>query len=125
MSLLAYFLDKLRAVEDGDGSLLDHSLIMYGSGICNGQTHSHSNLPTLLAGGGGGRVTGGRHIACAKDTPLANLQLRILEKVDVKLEEFGEQHGHAYGSLEQPTLFNQGGAGRVNRRVPLECGHGP
>ena len=93
MSLLAYFLDKLRAVEDGDGSLLDHSLIMYGSGICNGQTHSHSNLPTLLAGGGGGRVTGGRHIACAKDTPLANLQLRILEKVDVKMDEFGDSAG--------------------------------
>ena len=93
VSLLAYFLDKLRAVEDGDGSLLDHSLIMYGSGICNGQTHSHSNLPTLLAGGCSGRVTGGRHIACAKDTPLANLQLRMLEKVDVKMDEFGDSTG--------------------------------
>ena len=90
VTLLAYYLDKLRSTPDGDGSLLDHSLIMYGSCIKNGQTHSHTNLPTLLAGGLGGRIKGGRHIVCAKDTPLANMQLRVLEKVDVKMESFAD-----------------------------------
>jgi uncharacterized protein DUF1552 len=90
VQLLAYYLDKLRSTPDGDGSLLDHSLIMYGSCIKNGQTHSHTNLPTLLAGGCGGRIKGGRHIVCAKDTPLTNMQLRVLEKVDVRMEKFAD-----------------------------------
>ena len=93
VSLFGYFLDKLKAVEDGDGSLLDHMLIMYGSCMCDGQIHSHSKLPTLLAGGCGGRVKGGRHLVCAEDTPLTNLQLRLLEKVDVRLERFGDSTG--------------------------------
>jgi hypothetical protein len=83
-------LDKLRRTSDGEGSLLDHSMIMYGSCIKNGQTHSHTNLPTVLAGGLGGRVKGGRHVVCAKDTPLTNLQLRLLEKVDVRMDRFAD-----------------------------------
>jgi hypothetical protein len=90
VQLLAYHLDKLRRTSDGEGSLLDHSMIMYGSCIKNGQTHSHTNLPTVLAGGLGGRVKGGRHVVCAKDTPLTNLQLRLLEKVDVRMDRFAD-----------------------------------
>ncbi len=93
VSLFGYYLEKLSAVEDGDGSLLDHMLILYGSCMCDGQIHSHSKLPTLVAGGGGGRVRGGRHIVCAEDTPLTNLQLSLLEKVDVELDRFGDSTG--------------------------------
>ena len=92
-TLLGYYLDRLSAVEDGDGSLLDHALILYGSCMCDGQIHSHSKLPTLVAGRGNGRVRGGRHIVCAEDTPLANLQLSLLEKVDVQLDRFGDSTG--------------------------------
>ena len=93
VTLLGYYLDRLSAVEDGDGSLLDHALILYGSCMCDGQIHSHSRLPTLVAGRGGGRVRGGRHIVCAEDTPLTNLQLSLLEKVDVQLDRFGDSTG--------------------------------
>ena len=93
VALLGYYLDRLSAVEDGDGSLLDHMLILYGSCMCDGQIHSHSKLPTLVVGSGGGRVRGGRHIVCAEDTPLANLQLSLLEKVDVQLDQFGDSTG--------------------------------
>ena len=93
VTLLGYYLERLSAVEDGDGSLLDHALILYGSCMCDGQIHSHSRLPTLVAGSGGGRVRGGRHIVCAEDTPLTNLQLSLLEKVDVQLDRFGDSTG--------------------------------
>ena len=93
VTLLGYYLERLSAVEDGDGSLLDHLLILYGSCMCDGQIHSHSRLPTLVAGGGAGRVRGGRHIVCAEDTPLTNLQLSLLEKVDVRLDRFGDSTG--------------------------------
>ena len=91
--LLGYFLDRLRATPDGDGSLLDHSLIMYGGALSNGHIHSHRNLPTLIAGGGNGQIKGGRHIICSKDTPLTNLQLRLLEKVGVRMDTFGDSTG--------------------------------
>jgi hypothetical protein len=93
VSLLAYFLDKMNQVQEADGSLLDHSMIMFGSCMSNGQIHSHRNLPTLIAGGGSGQIRGGRHIVCAKDTPLTNLQLRLLEKVGVNLDKFGDSTG--------------------------------
>jgi hypothetical protein len=91
--LLSYFLDKMQAAEDGDGSLLDHSLIMYGGCMSDSQVHSHYNLPTMIVGGGHGRVKGGRHVVCAENTPLTNLQLRLLEKVDVNLDMFGDSTG--------------------------------
>jgi len=93
VSLLAYFFEKMAAIVEGDGSLLDHSMIMFGSCMSNGQIHSHRDLPTLIAGGGNGRLKGGRHIVCAKDTPLTNLQLRLLEKIDVNLDTFGDSTG--------------------------------
>ena len=90
VSLFGYYLDKLQATNDGDGSLLDNSLIMYGGCMSDSQVHSHWNLPTLVAGGGGGNVKGGRHIVCPENTPLTNLQLRLLEKVDVNMDKFGD-----------------------------------
>jgi hypothetical protein len=93
VSLFAYFLGKLQGTRDGDGTLLDNLLIMYGSCMSNGQVHSHTNLPTLLAGGAGGRLKGGRHVVATKDTPLTNLQLRLMEKVDVRLDKFGDSTG--------------------------------
>ena len=87
VSLFAEFLEKLRATPDGDGSLLDHVVIVYGSGMSNGNTHDPLNLPLLLAGGGGGQVRGGRNIRFAKDTPLANLHLTVLDKLDVHHNE--------------------------------------
>jgi hypothetical protein len=93
VTLLRYFLEKLQETRDGDGSLLDHSLIMYGGGMSDSQIHSHHDLPTLIAGGGNGRVRGGRHIVCPVDTPLANLELALLDKVDIHLDEFGDHTG--------------------------------
>jgi hypothetical protein len=87
---VAYFLGKLAATPDGDGSLLDHSMIVYGSGMSNPNQHDHNPLPTLLAGGGSGRVQGGRHIRAADDTPFANLLLTVLNKLDVPVDSFGD-----------------------------------
>ena len=78
VQLLAYFLEKLQAAQDGDGSLLDHSLIMYGGGMGDGNLHRHSDLPCLLAGSLGGKFKTGQHLAYKVDTPMANLLLTIL-----------------------------------------------
>ena len=93
VGLLAYYLEKLAATADGNGSLLDHSLIMYGSGMSNGNAHSSRNVPTLVVGGAAGQMKGGRHIVCEKETPLANVQLSILDKVGVHLDSFGDSTG--------------------------------
>lgn len=79
--LLAYFLEKLRSTPDGDGSLLDHSIIMYGSGLSDGNMHTHDNLPILIAGGGSGQIKGGRHIRYPERTPMRNLYGTILGMV--------------------------------------------
>src|SRR5262249_58461263 len=73
LSLFGDFVEKLRATPDGDGSLLDHSLVMYGSGMGNGDKHDQARIPIMLAGAAGGRLKGGRHIAHPDPTPLANL----------------------------------------------------
>ena len=93
VQLLAYFLDMLRQTPDGDGNLLDHSMIVYGGGIGNGNLHEHTNLPCLVAGGGGGRLKGGRHRAYAEDTPYANLLLSVLDKAGVPVETLGDSTG--------------------------------
>ena len=93
IQLLAYFLDTLRRTPDGDGNLLDHSMIVYGGGIGNGNLHEHTNLPCLVAGGGGGRLKGGRHRAYAEDTPYANLLLSVLDKAGVPAETLGDSTG--------------------------------
>jgi uncharacterized protein DUF1552 len=93
MQMFASFLEKLKATPDGDGTLLDHSIILYGSGLSNPDDHNHHDLPILLAGGGAGHVTGGRHVKCPLDTPLANLHLTVLDKMGVPLDRLGDSTG--------------------------------
>ena len=102
VSLLAHFLGKLRDTPDGDGTLLDHSMIVYGGGIGNGNLHEHTNLPCLVAGGGRGRLQSGRHLAYAEDTPMANLLLSVLDKAGVPAEDLGD----STGLLNTGTLAN-------------------
>ncbi len=92
--LLAYFLGKLDALEEGDGTLLDHALVMYASSLSVPTSHSQRNLPVLLAGGAAGRVPGGRHLVFPGDrTPLTNLYLTMLDKVGVPTERLGDSTG--------------------------------
>ncbi len=93
MSLFAYFLDKLRSTADGDGTLLDHSMILYGGGMSNSNVHSHVNMPELLVGGAAGRLKGGRHLVYPDHTPMANLLVSILDKMNVKAESIGDSTG--------------------------------
>lgn len=90
VSLFAYYLQKLKETPDGDGSLLDHSMILYGSGMGNPDVHDHVNLPIVVAGGGAGQMKGGQHIRYADPAPLANLHLTLLEKVGVKMDTFAD-----------------------------------
>ena len=91
--LFSYFVERLRATTDGEGSLLDHSLILFGSGMGNPDIHDHSNLPIVVAGGGSGAVKGGRHIRYAQPTPLANLHMTLLDKAGVRVERFADSSG--------------------------------
>lgn len=93
VSLFAYLLERLKSVPDGDGSLLDHSMYLYGSGMGDPNLHDHINLPILVAGGGAGELKGGRHIRYADRTPLANLHLTLLEKAGVRMETFADSRG--------------------------------
>lgn len=93
VSLFAEFIEKLKNTKDGNGSLLDHSLYLYGSGMGNPNVHDHTNLPTIVAGGGAGKMRGGRHIRYDNPTPLANLHLSLLNKAGVPLEKFADSNG--------------------------------
>src|SRR6187399_3002138 len=93
VSLFAEFLGKLKATPEGNGTLLDHSLYVYGSGIGNPNIHDHTNLPILVAGGAAGGMKGGRHIKFTKPTPLANLHLTLLDKAGVRLDKFADSNG--------------------------------
>jgi len=93
VTLFAAYLEKLRATPDGDGSLLDHTILLYGSGISNSDRHTHGPLPTLLLGGGAGTIKGGRHLVYPDDTPLTNLQLTLLNKLGVPVEKIGDSTG--------------------------------
>lgn len=91
--LFAAYLAKLRATPDGDGTLLDNVTILYGAGISNSNRHSGDNLPLLLAGGGGGRINGGRHLKYADAPPMANLLVTLMDKMDVPVERIGGSTG--------------------------------
>ena len=104
ISLFAYFLDKLKSTRDGNGTLLDHSMYLYGSGMGNPDVHDHVNLPILVAGGGAGKLQGGRHIKYAQPTPLANLHLTLLEKMGVKLDTFGDSNGKVKELLDPLSI---------------------
>lgn len=90
---LAYFLDSLASIREGQASLLDNSLIVYGSGISDGDRHNHNELPILLAGGGGGRLKGGQHIRFEDDTPLCNLYVWMLNQYGIRTDSFGDSSG--------------------------------
>ena len=92
-SLMAYFFDKLRATPDGDGNLLDHSMIMYGSSMSNPNEHNHFPLPLLVAGGGAGQLKGGRHLKFPERTPIANLLLAVLDKSGIHMDTLGDSTG--------------------------------
>jgi hypothetical protein len=89
VSLFAYLLGKLKATPDGDGTLLDHSVYLIGSGMGNPHIHDHTNLPAVVAGGRGG----GRHLKYADPVPLANVHLTLLERTGVHVEKFGDSTG--------------------------------
>jgi hypothetical protein len=92
--LFAYFLDKMKAVKEGNGTLLDHSLVLYGSNLSVPTSHSQRDLPIIVAGGAAGRVAGGRSITLPGDeTPLTNLYLTMLDKVGVPTEKLGDSTG--------------------------------
>ena len=93
VSLFAQFLEKLKATPDGEGSLLDHTVYLYGSGMGNPSLHDHENLPILVAGGAACGMKGGRHITYDKGTPLANLHLTLLDRVGVRLDSFADSDG--------------------------------
>ena len=93
IQMLAYFLENLRKTSDGDANLLDNSMIVYGGGIGNGNLHEHTNLPCLVAGGGGGRLNAGRHRHYEDDTPYANLLLSVLDKAGVPADQLGDSTG--------------------------------
>jgi Protein of unknown function (DUF1552) len=102
VSLFAYFLEKLKNTPDGDGSLLDHTTYLYGSGMGNADKHDHTNLPVLVAGGP--RTPGGRHIRYAQAQPLANLHLTLLDRVGVRLDSFADSKGKIKDLLEPLSL---------------------
>jgi hypothetical protein len=104
VSLFVEFMEKLRATREGDGTLLDHSLLLYGSGMGNPNVHDHDNLPILVAGGAAGRMKGGRQIRLEKPTPLANLHLTLLDKVGVKIDSFGDSKGKVDELFEPVTM---------------------
>ena len=93
VSLFAEYLEKLKSTPEGDGSLLDHSVLLYGSGMGNPSTHDHDNLPILVAGGSACGVRGGRHVKFSEGTPLANLHLTLLDRVGVHMDSFGDSDG--------------------------------
>jgi len=91
--LFVSYLDKLQATADGDGTLLDNVMLLYGGGISNSDRHTHGPLPTLLLGGGAGTLKGGRHLVYPENTPLTNLQLTLLHKMGVPVERLGDSTG--------------------------------
>jgi uncharacterized protein DUF1552 len=93
VSLFAYFLEKLKTTREGNGSLLDNTVYLYGSGLGNSSIHDHDNLPILVAGGAACGMKGGRHIRYETGTPLANLHLTLLDRVGVRLDKFGDSSG--------------------------------
>jgi hypothetical protein len=94
VGLFAYFLEKLNSIPDGEGTLLDNSLIMYGSGMSDGNSHNHDPLPIVLAGGAAGRLEGNRHIVTPERTNMSNLLVAILDKMDIPQDSFGDSTGH-------------------------------
>ena len=101
VSLFSEFLQRMKATPDGNGSLLDHSIYLYGSGMGNPSLHDHENLPILVAGGAATGLKGGRHIRYEKGTNLANLHLTLLDRVGIHLDSFGDSNGRVEDLFER------------------------
>jgi hypothetical protein len=97
LTQFAYLVDRLKGIKEGDGTLLDHSMILFGSGISDGNLHSHDHLPILLAGKAHGTVKPGRHLRFAEETPLTNLYVSMLKRMGVSVERFGDSTGELAG----------------------------
>jgi hypothetical protein len=93
VGLVPYFLEKLKNTPDGDGSLLDHSLVLYGSPMGDSNTHNHRRVPLFLAGHAGGQVKGNLHCTCAEGTPQANALLTVMHKLGVSVDSVGDSTG--------------------------------
>jgi len=93
MQQFAYFIERLKAIPEGEGTLLDQCMIVYGSGLSDGNRHNNENLPVLLAGGGGGTLTPGRHIRYQEETPMTNLYMALLDRVGVEVPYIGDSTG--------------------------------
>ena len=104
VSLFAEFLEKLSSIPEGSGTLLDQSMLLYGSGMGNPNLHDHLNLPVLVAGGRSAGMRGGRHLRYAEPTPLANLHLSLLDKAGVELERFADSNGKVDGLFEPLSI---------------------
>jgi hypothetical protein len=98
LTLFARFLDRLRNTQDGDGTLLDHSLLLYGSNMSNSNAHNHFPLPNLVLGGAAGRMQGGRHLRYQDHTPMSNLLLTLLDKTGVHADSLGDSTGMLTGA---------------------------
>jgi hypothetical protein len=90
--LFGKFVDKLRSTPDGNGSLLDHAIVMYGSGMSNSNAHSHKSLPLVVVGGRAAGVNGGRHVQSPNNTPIANLLVACGQKMGCEIESFGDSN---------------------------------
>jgi hypothetical protein len=93
MQQFAYFLEKMKSIQEGDGTLLDHSAIVYGASLADPNHHDHDHCPTLLAGNAGGRIRTGNHIAVKTGTPISDLHLTLLDTVGVQTDKLGNSDG--------------------------------
>jgi hypothetical protein len=104
VSLFSEFLQRMKATPDGDGSLLDHTVYMYGSGMGNPSLHDHEDLPILIAGGAASGLKGGRHLTFDKGMPLANVHLTLLDRVGVHVDSFADSTGKIDDLFEPASL---------------------
>ena len=93
MSLANHFLTKLDSIQEGERTLLDNCMVLYGSGIADGNSHKHSDLPIAMFGSGGGSIDTGRFIRCRTGTPLTNLYRSMLERIGAKVNSFSDSNG--------------------------------
>ncbi|MFN7926008.1 MAG: DUF1552 domain-containing protein [Bryobacteraceae bacterium] len=93
----AAWVEKLKSIQEGDGNLLENSMIVYGAGLADGNRHSHEDLPALIVGSGGKHFKGGRRVEYRKETPMSNLFLTMMDRMGVRAEHFGDSTGHLKG----------------------------
>ena len=97
MQQYAYILDRLRSIKEGDGTLLDNCMLVYGAGLADGDRHEHQNLPLVMAGRGGGTISTGRHVRYSSETPMCNLLVSMLDRVGAPVSQFGDSTGGLRG----------------------------